>query len=113
MAHVEKGGPQSQLVQALPVLPATLTVDEELASPVDEKTKSALELAVPASLATDLDPGLVQSPSQKRTELLRFITLLCCFFLMGWQDGTLGPILPKIREHYKVRSWLFSVQHCF
>lgn len=32
-----------------------------------------------------------------------FVAALCCgAFLCGWNDGTLGPLLPRIQENYHV-----------
>ncbi|KAH7913474.1 major facilitator superfamily domain-containing protein [Hygrophoropsis aurantiaca] len=33
---------------------------------------------------------------------LQFGSLLWCFFLIGWNDGSLGPLLPRIQEVYKI-----------
>lgn len=34
---------------------------------------------------------------------LHFATLCWTFFLEGWNDGTTGPLLPRIQEFYHVR----------
>ena len=47
-------------------------------------------------------PEPEQTKAQKRTELIRFLALLYAFFFIGWQDGSVGPLLPAIRANYKV-----------
>lgn len=39
---------------------------------------------------------------------IHFVTLCFCLFLVGWNDGTVGPLLPKIQDVYHVRSQLRS-----
>ncbi|KAH7100700.1 MFS general substrate transporter [Auriculariales sp. MPI-PUGE-AT-0066] len=57
-----------------------------------------------------------QTPQQRRTELIRFLSLLYGFFLMGWQDGTTGPMLPTLRAYYRLGfaeiTSLFILQCC-
>ncbi|KAF9010641.1 MFS general substrate transporter [Cyathus striatus] len=40
--------------------------------------------------------------SQRRRALIQFIPLCLTLFLAGWNDGTTGPLLPRIRDHYNV-----------
>jgi hypothetical protein len=38
----------------------------------------------------------------------KYLAALCyCIFYVGWNDGTLGPLLPRIQEYYDV--WLQDV----
>lgn len=34
---------------------------------------------------------------------LHFATLCWCLFLAGWNDGTIGPLLPRVQGVYDVR----------
>jgi hypothetical protein len=61
-----------------------------------------LESIEQSSALSAAEPPAEQTKAQKRTELIRFLTLLYSFFLLGWQDGSMGPLLPTIRSHYKV-----------
>ena len=45
--------------------------------------------------------------AHNRRSAIHFAALCWCFFLSGWNDGSTGPLLPKIQEHYGVRIWLF------
>ena len=40
---------------------------------------------------------------------IQFISLCYSLFLAGWNDGTTGPLLPRIREVYHVRSATFKL----
>ncbi|EJD53990.1 MFS general substrate transporter [Auricularia subglabra TFB-10046 SS5] len=55
-----------------------------------------------SSLATEYDDAPIQTAAQLRTERIRFAVLTFSFFLVGWNDGSLGPLLPAIKQHYKV-----------
>lgn len=46
---------------------------------------------------------LERKPEQIRTGRLQFFALCWCLFICGWNDGTTGPLLPRIREVYDVK----------
>lgn len=35
---------------------------------------------------------------------VQFLTLCWTVFLIGWNDGSTGPLVPRIREFYHVRG---------
>ena len=39
---------------------------------------------------------------QTRSSLIHFVALCWCSWLIGWNDGTTGPLLPRIQERYNV-----------
>lgn len=39
---------------------------------------------------------------QKNTEKIQFAALCWCLFLAGWNDGSTGPLLPRIQDVYNV-----------
>jgi len=45
-------------------------------------------------------------PRQKMARLARiqFLTLCWTLFLIGWNDSSTGPLIPRIREHYNVKE---------
>ncbi len=45
-------------------------------------------------------------PRQKMVRLARiqFLTLCWTLFLIGWNDSSTGPLIPRIREHYNVKE---------
>lgn len=52
----------------------------------------------------DVPQAAVYTPSKKQINKarLQFITLCWTIFLAGWNDGSTGPLLPRIQEAYKV-----------
>lgn len=54
-----------------------------------------------ASSAVPLIPP-AERRRQRRKGLLCFATLCWSFFLIGWNDGSTGPLLPTIQRHYNV-----------
>lgn len=44
------------------------------------------------------------SKKMKRASRWQFFAACWCLFLNGWNDGTTGPLLPVIQEHYGVRD---------
>lgn len=62
------------------------------------------------SLKPDLSPPFTSrianrklSQQQRRSSLVHFVSLCWCVWLIGWNDGTTGPMLPRIQEQYNVR----------
>ncbi|KIK56703.1 hypothetical protein GYMLUDRAFT_99125 [Collybiopsis luxurians FD-317 M1] len=53
---------------------------------------------------------------QHRRSILHFAALCWCFILEGWNDGSVGPLLPIIQTHYSVGfavvSLLFVTNCC-
>ncbi|KAI1792715.1 MFS general substrate transporter [Ganoderma leucocontextum] len=59
------------------------------------------------SIRDDIDDTVPAiSPAQKavyrRKFLISFVTLCYAFFLNGWNDGTMGPLLPRIQSYYNI-----------
>ncbi|KZS91214.1 MFS general substrate transporter [Sistotremastrum niveocremeum HHB9708] len=54
---------------------------------------------------------LVQGPTPKQKRLLHihFAAVCFSFFLMGWNDGATGPLLPTIQRFYKVDFAIVSL----
>jgi hypothetical protein len=61
---------------------------------------------------SELDP-LIQrdekGPTKKESRMARaqFLALCWALFVIGWTDGSTGPLLPRIQKFYDV-SWRFS-----
>ena len=64
---------------------------------------------------SELDP-LIQrdekGPTKKEARMARaqFLALCWALFVIGWTDGSTGPLLPRIQSFYDV-SWAFSFHH--
>ena len=60
---------------------------------------------------SELDP-LIQrdekGPTKKEARMARaqFLALCWALFVIGWTDGSTGPLLPRIQSFYDV-SWRF------
>ncbi|KAK7034020.1 hypothetical protein VNI00_012451 [Paramarasmius palmivorus] len=50
---------------------------------------------------SDLEIVAGRTKGQHRREKLQLGALFWCMFLAGWNDGTTGPLLPRIQVHYK------------
>ena len=52
---------------------------------------------------------VVQTKAQRLRARIQFATLCWTLYLSGWNDGTTGPLLPRIRKVYNVsvplRGW--------
>lgn len=44
----------------------------------------------------------------RRIANIQFASMCCSLFLAGWNDGTTGPLLPRIQSVYHVRISLFA-----
>jgi len=40
---------------------------------------------------------------QKKSALIQFLAICWSIYVVGWHDGSNGPLLPRIQEDYKVR----------
>jgi len=68
-----------------------------------------LEMETDALITRDgltTKPGLL---SQKHIKLakLQFLALCWSLFLLGWNDGSTGPLLPRIQAVYDVSTVTF------
>ncbi|EJC98907.1 MFS general substrate transporter [Fomitiporia mediterranea MF3/22] len=56
-------------------------------------------------------PTLVpdDSKKQRRTEIICYCTLLWEHFMEGWNDGSVGPLLPSMQNHYHVGYTIVSM----
>ncbi|KAI1788662.1 MFS general substrate transporter [Ganoderma leucocontextum] len=50
-----------------------------------------------------------QKAVYRRNSLMHFLALCFCLFGMGWNDGTTGPMLPRIQDHYHVNFAIVSL----
>ncbi|KAJ7185841.1 MFS general substrate transporter [Mycena filopes] len=87
-----------QPVEASPVYPPPLA------------TPSNTDLA-PAKTELESPPVNTYRPSRQQILLGRVQTVALCWavFLAGWNDGTLGPLLPRIQEVYHLGYLVVSL----
>ena len=67
-------------------------------------------VASAAALSVDglpSEPPMVSAEEralQKRKGMLHFFAICWMVFVMGWSDGTTGPMIPRLQAHYHVRT---------
>lgn len=75
---------------------------DQIGDPADMKTSiETIETIVPITSTT-----LIQTSKQLLTERIQFITLCWGIIVTGWNDGSTGPLLPRIQLVYDVRPFL-------
>ncbi|PPQ71763.1 hypothetical protein CVT24_006524 [Panaeolus cyanescens] len=67
---------------------------------VPNKEGDQLSTMAPASDGSQTPLRL--TPKQRRNGWIQFLTLCWCVWLVGWNDGSTGPLLPRIQEYYGV-----------
>ena len=74
----------------------------------ESSRKSGYGVTPPAS---DNDKPVVEPPTKAQINKARvqFLTLCWTLFLAGWNDGSTGPLLPRIREVYHVGFTIVSL----
>jgi len=71
-------------------------------TPTLEPSSRSEEVVLSCS-ADSLNRSQRPTKEQKRSSIIHFVTLCWCVWLVGWNDGTTGPLLPRIQERYNVR----------
>ena len=88
-------------------LPAETTIYSVAPTPnLGSKTKLDLTSVPSESLTYGVNGSTTISLTRKQKNKARvqFLALCWTLFLAGWNDGTTGPLLPRIQLVYKVRS---------
>lgn len=57
-----------------------------------------------------VQPSKPLSNTQERKARIQFLALCWSLFVLGWTDGTVGPLLPRIQQFYDVSLALKSVR---
>lgn len=47
------------------------------------------------------------TPAMRRREKIVMAAMCWALFLAGWNDGSVGPLLPRIQENYHVRFFSY------
>ena len=85
-----------------PTTPPALADDEERSvrkslEMVNSEAESVHPIDIPSTAVSAFTPAM------RRKARIQFITLCWTLFLAGWNDGTTGPLLPRIQSVYHVR----------
>ena len=67
--------------------------------------------AVPLRNNGSSEPPPPQTPKQAAKERIQFLALCLSIFLVGWNDGTTGPLLPRVQSVYRV-SYIYFAGVC-
>jgi hypothetical protein len=89
------------------ISPAETTIQSVVPTPNSgSKMKLDPTSAPPESLIYDGNGSTSSSLTrkQKNKAHVQFLALCWTLFLIGWNDGTTGPLLPRIQLVYDVRS---------
>ncbi|KAF7320610.1 hypothetical protein HMN09_00145600 [Mycena chlorophos] len=54
-----------------------------------------------------------QTPAQRRMELVQLAVLCWAMFVAGWNDASLGPLIPRIQEQYHLGYTIVSLIFVF
>ncbi|KIY70509.1 MFS general substrate transporter [Cylindrobasidium torrendii FP15055 ss-10] len=71
---------------------------------------SALSTSEPRE-ESSVNPALKKK--QRRLANIQFAAICFMFFVEGWNDGTTGPLLPTMQEHYNIGFTLVSMLFVF
>ncbi|KAL5482852.1 hypothetical protein ACEPAI_9447 [Sanghuangporus weigelae] len=72
-------------------------------TPKSEHESFELTIIPSGNYTTAPPAALPDNPKkQRRVELISFCALLWCIFMEGWNDGTNGPLIPAMQEHYNI-----------
>ena len=85
----------------VPEEPELDKVDSELAASSGTTPAPSLHYADDANLN---QTSATQRARYRHFRRLHFFACCWCFFLEGWNDGSTGPLLPAIQNHYNVSS---------
>lgn len=108
------------LVPIPPGSTSTYRHDSDLLSSVHKPETKCLDTDLPDALPTLEAHQSVRMPSRDSLVLaptitremrlrarLQFAACCCCLYVAGWNDGTTGPLLPRIQEVYHVCDRVF------
>ncbi|KAL0565192.1 hypothetical protein V5O48_016836 [Marasmius crinis-equi] len=66
-----------------------------------------------SSTTTDSTSPFIQTKSQSTIAYAQIVALAWTLFLSGWNDGTIGPLLPKIKAVYHLSDTVVSLVFVF
>lgn len=89
-----------------PETPAATVTKEGSGQSVRKRLEAVETATTDGAHPTDIPPTAVSAstPATRRKARIQFATLCFTLFLAGWNDGTTGPLLPRIQSVYHVWS---------
>lgn len=73
---------------------------------------NAVEVEAQDASRTPSTTFIASTPAMKRKARIQFAALCWTLYLAGWNDGTTGPLLPRIQSVYHVRFSIDSTDKC-
>jgi hypothetical protein len=56
------------------------------------------------STAVEAQREMSTTTVEKRREMIVFCAICWLLFLLGWNNATIGPLLPRLQQTYNVRN---------
>ncbi len=81
-----------------------MTDDRQL-SPAIASLDEAKEAVTDEPLHLEDKQVPIATPTMRRRGWIQFAALCLAIYVAGWNDGTLGPLLPRLQEVYHVRAF--------
>jgi hypothetical protein len=104
-------------LQPLPSLAPSFTTtkgDNAAVESLDQHSQTVLRSTTRSSQVADhgvtppTDDDTI-SPEHKRNDRIQFLALCWLVFLVGWNDGTTGPLIPRMQVDYKLDYLIVSL----
>ncbi|KXN81657.1 Bypass of stop codon protein 6 [Leucoagaricus sp. SymC.cos] len=102
-----------------PIEMSTLSAEPGTGSPsksLEDATSAAVNVGITedaAAVGGKKGKRDLRTKKQKAIEKIHFSALCWSIFLAGWNDGTTGPLLPRIQEVYHVNFTIVSLIFIF
>lgn len=88
-----------------------------MSPPLESKAHTPTEALSQDDLAIDFDEKAVSNQGQidelpgltAKQERLYLAALCWCSTLLGWTDGSTGPLVPRLQEVYNVSPWTTAI----
>lgn len=74
---------------------------------------NAVEVEVRDASRAPSTTFVASTPAMKRKARIQFAALCWTLYLAGWNDGTTGPLLPRIQAVYHVRFSVELTNKCY
>lgn len=81
-----------------------LELEDDGPSPELKLKEAKLSTSQLPALESQLGVGPSASAAMKRKATLQFATLCLSIYVSGWNDGALGPLLPRLQAVYEVST---------
>ncbi|KII95081.1 hypothetical protein PLICRDRAFT_86494 [Plicaturopsis crispa FD-325 SS-3] len=74
-----------------------------------QRTAPCLPQASDAHVENAPDGAASESKARHRLDQIQFLALLFDYFIVGWNDGSAGPLIPRIQSVYNISYMIVSM----